>query len=273
MIPQEFLMAYLGANAFALAVLALSFWRRDVARWIGAGVFAWAAVTNAAVASSSPAVYLDYATLTPSTWYREFILGWFSAHVQVFVFAIAAGQVVIAALLISRRSVHQWICAAGSWIFLAAIAPLGIGSGFPFSLTFGVALLVSLKGADVRSPRVRQVVYWIPRVVGFGLVAGLVLLSLDAFAGGQTAIEMIVGVGMHLLPAFVMLGIVVLASRWGRIGGTVFFALAVGYGFMVNGRVSWMLVISLPLVIEGVFFLWSGRLDRATRPAHTAVHV
>jgi len=91
MIPQEFLGLYLGANAFALGVLALAFWRRDVARWIAVAVFAWAAFINTWTALAQPEVYLDYATLTSSPWYRDFILGWFSRHVPAVVVTIAAG--------------------------------------------------------------------------------------------------------------------------------------------------------------------------------------
>ena len=85
MIPREWLTVYLIANGFALGVLALAFWRRDVARWLGVGVFAWASTANAWTALTRQKAYLEYALLTPSTFYREFILGWFSRHVPAVV--------------------------------------------------------------------------------------------------------------------------------------------------------------------------------------------
>ena len=144
-IPQEFLTLYLGANAFALAVLALTFWSRDAARWVGAAVFAWAAVVNSWTALVQPQVYLEYADLALSAIYRGFILGWFSRHIQAFVLLIAAGQLAIAALLASPRVSHRRLGAGGAVAFLLAISPLGVGSGFPFSLTFGAALLLSVR--------------------------------------------------------------------------------------------------------------------------------
>lgn len=157
MIPREFLAQYLVANAIALAILGAAFWRRDVARWAVVAVFGWAAVTNATTAIQRPELYLEYATLTPSASYRNLINGWFSQHVQGVVLTIAAGQAIIAGLLASRTPGRQWLGAAGAWIFLLAIAPLGVGSGFPFSLTFGAALLVSLEDARPISTKGRHV--------------------------------------------------------------------------------------------------------------------
>ena len=76
--------------------------------------------------------------------YRDFITGWFSRHIQVMVVAIALGQAAIALLMASRVPARRWLGAAGASVFLLAIAPLGVGSGFPFSLTFGAALFVAL---------------------------------------------------------------------------------------------------------------------------------
>jgi hypothetical protein len=155
MVPREFLGPYLAANAFALATLGIAFWNRTAARWIGVAVFAWAAGTNTWFALTRPEVYLEYAALTPSMLYRDFILGWFSRHIPLMVLCIAAGQLTIAALMASRRDTHRIVALAGALVFLLAISPLGVGSGFPFSLTFGAALAVSA-GAGRR--------HWQPRL-------------------------------------------------------------------------------------------------------------
>jgi len=266
MVPRDYLSLYLAANAFALAVLALAFWRREVGRWVVAAVFAWAAITNTVTAIERPDVYLDYATLTPAAWYRDFINGWFSQHIQTTVIAIAIGQAIIAALLASSRCALRWLGAAGAWIFLLAIAPLGVKSGFPFALTFGAALLVSLEDVRATSPAVQQTIHWLPRVLGFALGGLMVLLALDAIVNGQTTLDTMRAFGMHLVPVVIVFVALSIAWRWEWAGGVLFFALAVGYGFLADGRVAWMLAISAPLVIEGVFFLWSSRLDRKEGP-------
>ncbi len=104
-------------------------------------LFAWAAATNTNTALTTPWVYLEYADLAVLEVYRSFILGWFSAHVAPMVLAIAAGQAVITVLLALPRPWRR-LGVLGAIVFLMAIAPLGVGSGFPFSLTLAAALLV-----------------------------------------------------------------------------------------------------------------------------------
>jgi len=142
MIPAGFFAPYLAANVIALAILIAAVHRPSVARWAAVAVFVSASVTNATTAWKTPQVYLEYAALTPVPVYEAFIDGWFSTHIQPMVLSIAAGQLVLAILLALGR---PWRLGgvAGSLVFLAAIAPLGIGSGFPFSLTFGAAVVVA----------------------------------------------------------------------------------------------------------------------------------
>ena len=141
MIPQEYLVAYLIANFIALGILALAFWRPTIVRWMWVAVFVWAASVNTMTVAREPWVYLAYGALTPSTLYRDFIAGWFSTHIQPFVLSIAAGQLTIA-ILLSRAGDARWLGVLGASFFLLAIAPLGVGSGFPFSVIAIASLLV-----------------------------------------------------------------------------------------------------------------------------------
>jgi|SRR5688572_3037431 len=141
MIPQEYLVMYLSANLIALTILALAFWRPSIARWVWVAIFVWAASVNTMTAAREPWVYLAYGALTPSALYRDFIAGWFSTHIQPFVLAIDAGQLTIA-ILLSRGGDARWLGIIGASVFLLAIAPLGVGSGFPFSLIAIASLLV-----------------------------------------------------------------------------------------------------------------------------------
>ncbi len=262
MIPQEHFVPYAIANAFGLAALALAFWRRDVGRWLGVAVFSWAAVTNAVIGLTNPAAYVDYAALTPSVVYRDFILGWFSRHVPLMVLPIAVGQLTIAALLASRRPWHRQLGLAGALTFLLGIAPLGVGSGFPFSVTFGAALLVALRTETFAVPGLQRALWWTPRLLGLLLACFLALFALDAFGPDTRPLDAALGFAIHLLPAGVVLAVVLVAWRWEWAGGVLFFLLAFGYGVVTGGRVSWMLVVSAPLVVVGVLFLWSAMLSR-----------
>ncbi|HEY1306924.1 MAG TPA: hypothetical protein VGF24_25395 [Vicinamibacterales bacterium] len=141
MIPQEYLVMYLVANAIGLVLLELGYWTPRVARWAWIGIFVWAAAINTITAAVEPWVYLVYGALTPSQWYQDFIAGWFSRHIPVVVTSIAVGQLTIAILLSGRARARQF-GVFGATIFLLAIAPLGVGSGFPFSLSAIASLVI-----------------------------------------------------------------------------------------------------------------------------------
>ena len=141
MVPQEFLVVYLLANAVGLVLLELGYFVPRVARWAWVGIFVWAATVNTMTAATEPWVYLAYGGLTPSTWYQAFIAGWFSRHIAEFVLTIAAGQLVIA-ILLARDGRARRMGVVGATTFLVAIAPLGVGSGFPFSLSAIASLLI-----------------------------------------------------------------------------------------------------------------------------------
>jgi hypothetical protein len=145
MIPQEFLVVYLIANAIGLALLELGYFLPRVARWVWIGIFVWAATVNTMTAALEPWVYLAYGGLTPSTWYRDFIAGWFSRHIPEVVLSIAAGQLAIA-ILLARDGRARRVGVIGATTFLIAIAPLGVGSGFPFSLSAIASLLIMERG-------------------------------------------------------------------------------------------------------------------------------
>jgi hypothetical protein len=140
--PSQFLAPYLIANGAAVVILTLAIWKPRIGRACVVAVFVWAAITNARVAVQNPAAYVEYAALTPFAIYRDFIGGWFSTHVRWMVLPIAAGQLAIAILLMRQRPWRD-LGVAGAVIFLAAIAPLGVGAGFPFSVTFGAAVIVA----------------------------------------------------------------------------------------------------------------------------------
>ncbi|MES1217806.1 MAG: hypothetical protein ABUT20_20035 [Bacteroidota bacterium] len=107
-------------------------------------LFAWACWMNWTTAIEKPQVYLEYANLTWSGIYRNFINGWFSEHLvfSVTLIAICQGLIAISMLL------SGWIFKAGAIgaiIFLVAIVPFGIGSGFPTTLIMAAAMIIILR--------------------------------------------------------------------------------------------------------------------------------
>ena len=147
-IPPEYRTAYLVSNAIALTLLGLSFRRSNWVRWLSVAIFGWAAYTNTRIALTAPLDYQTFGELTTLAVYRDVIHGWFREHTATLLLPIAAGQLAIALMLIVNRRITRRLAVFGAVAFLLAIAPLGVGSAFPFSLTYSVALLVMLYGLD-----------------------------------------------------------------------------------------------------------------------------
>ena len=148
MIPSEYLLPYLISNAIALGLLWLAVRRPGWVRWASIGIFLWATYTNTRIALFHPHDYQDFARLAVLASYRSFITGWFRNHTALVLLPIAAGQCAIALLLLRNTPLTRRLGVLGALSFLLAIAPLGAGSAFPFSLTYGLALVVMMRRLD-----------------------------------------------------------------------------------------------------------------------------
>lgn len=135
--------------AIAMGVLLLvAAWRRPVlARVLYFALFTWASVTNFWTATVRPEVYLEYAPLAVLEAYREFILGFFARHIALMVMSVAACQAVVAIGLAVGRPLAR-IGLVGAACFLVAIAPLGVGSGFPSTLLLAGGAVLLWRNAE-----------------------------------------------------------------------------------------------------------------------------
>ncbi len=132
------------SNAVAiLQLIAAIKWPR-IARFSFFLLFAWASWTNWIESQLTPQFYLDYADLTWSDGYRNFIKGWFSQHIQLAVGLIATCQGLIAISMLLKGWIFR-IGSIGAIIFLLAILPFGVGSGFPCTAIMAAAIIVLLK--------------------------------------------------------------------------------------------------------------------------------
>ncbi len=137
MTDRQVLVANVASNLVALALLLVSGRWRRVGRALFVALFLWAAQLNLRLALTNPGAYLDYARWAAEP-YRRFILGPFARHTTPLVAAIAGGQLAVA-VLVALRGAAARLGLAGAVIFLLAIAPLGRGSAFPFSITASLA--------------------------------------------------------------------------------------------------------------------------------------
>ncbi len=140
MTAQQMIIASIVSNIVAMLLLYISWKQKNTARILFAALFIWAAITNWITANNNPEVYLDYGKYAISS-YKKIIYGDFAGHISGFVSLIAIGQLIIGLGLLARGMIVKLSCIGGI-IFMLAIAPLGFGAAFPFSITSSVALFL-----------------------------------------------------------------------------------------------------------------------------------
>lgn len=98
--------------------------------------------------------------------------------------------------------------------------------------------------------------YWLPRILGIGLIVFYVLFALDAFDSESSMGEMLLGFLIYLIPAFVLIAILLVAWKWELPGGILYLAAGALYIYMARGM-YWMvyLYIGGPLLLSGILFI------------------
>ncbi len=140
---KEYLLPYAISNITAILILLASWKSIRLGRLLFVLLFGWAAWMNSSTALHTPEKYLEYAAMSIPL-YRNIILGWFSHHITAIILFIALGQLMIAIGML-LKDVWVNIACIGAIAFLLAIAPLGIGSGFPFSIFVSIAAFLIYK--------------------------------------------------------------------------------------------------------------------------------
>ena len=144
---SSFLIGLIISNIAAIIFLVTAIRRPKIARALFFVLFSWACWINWKTALQEPNTYLGNAELTFSNFYRDFIYGWFSQHILLAIGFIATCEGLIAISMLMKGWIFK-TGAIGAIVFLLAIAPLGVGSGFPCTLIFAAALFVLLKKYD-----------------------------------------------------------------------------------------------------------------------------
>lgn len=134
---NENLIPYVISQFVSIIILIVAWKHTKAARILFTLLFFWASYINMYSVIVEPNVYLEYGELAIPL-YRDFIYGWFSENVRVLISIIATGQFLIAVGMLLKGWMVKMAC-IGVIIFLLAIAPLMVGSAFPFSITVSIA--------------------------------------------------------------------------------------------------------------------------------------
>ncbi len=116
----------------------------------------------------------------------------------------------------------------------------------------------------------RGVLFWAPRILTILFALFLSVFALDVFAETNGFLETLTALVLHLIPAFLVVVLLVLAWRWELIGVIAFAGLAITYVVVMWGRgFPWVayVTISAPLLLMSVLFLLSWRQRCRARTA------
>ena len=127
---------YVGWNVTAIVLVQVAAKWPKLARGLFSVLFLGAGAWNLFASLTMPAFYVATYGPVATPPYAAFITGPFAANPARFVVPIAVGQLAIGIL---ATGTGTWVRVAmlGSMAFLLAIAPMGVGAAFPFSL-FGI---------------------------------------------------------------------------------------------------------------------------------------
>lgn len=113
-----------------------------------------------------------------------------------------------------------------------------------------------------------RLMLWLPRVMAIIFILFVSLFALDSFTAGQTVWRQMGAFIIHLIPSFVLTGILITAWKWEYLGGILFLLVAIGVSpfiFLMNYdrshslriAIASLLMITLPFFIVGILFIIS----------------
>jgi hypothetical protein len=117
-----------------------------------------------------------------------------------------------------------------------------------------------------------RALFWAPRAISIAFIAFLSLFALDVFSEGYGFWRTLLALGIHLIPSFVLLAILLLALRWEWIGAAAYAAAGAIYVAAVlpgpippETKLIWILTVAGPAFLISVLFLANWRKRRELR--------
>lgn len=107
-----------------------------------------------------------------------------------------------------------------------------------------------------KSPRKDKILYWIPRVLGIVYILFISIFAADVFSEFK-GFELVLALFMHLIPSFVLIGLLIWAWKKPFAGGIAWVVLSLIFTifFKTYQDVIVFLLISVPVLLAGIFFI------------------
>jgi hypothetical protein len=116
--------------------------------------------------------------------------------------------------------------------------------------------------------RMEKFIYWVPRILGIGLLVFYALFALDAINEESSVGEMLLGLLIHLVPAFLLLAALLVAWKWEFPGGLLYLVLSALYVYLSRGMI-WMVYLPIggSLLLTGILFILHYSLFKKNKTA------
>lgn len=98
---------------------------------------------------------------------------------------------------------------------------------------------------------------WTSRILAICFAVFTSIFAFDVFSQGIKFPELLIAFIIHLTPAILILLLVAISWNHEWVGGIVYMALGILYIIAEWGKMEWIMVISVPLVLIGFLFLIS----------------
>jgi ABC-type multidrug transport system fused ATPase/permease subunit len=123
----------------------------------------------------------------------------------------------------------------------------------------------------IKMKTAHKVIYWLPRIICIAAISFISRLAADAFRIESYNMAAAWAFLMHLIPSFILLGILIIAWKWEMIGGIIFMLIGLGFtpliyshNYHMNHSVWISLgiiaLITFPFIVVGALFLVSNWL-------------
>jgi hypothetical protein len=118
--------------------------------------------------------------------------------------------------------------------------------------------------------------HWLPRIISIVAILFISLFALDSFGPGLTIWQQLGGFFMHMIPSFILLGILILAWKREFAGGILFIIVGLvlsPFVFNLNYHRTHSIILSLsiislitiPFIIVGILFIVSQRKKKKAK--------
>ena len=122
--------------------------------------------------------------------------------------------------------------------------------------------------------RISKPLYWTPRIISILFILFLSLFSLDVISPEHSFWEIVIGLLVHNIPAFILAIVLAISWRYEIVGGLVFMLAGILYilSLFLNPvfewyMISWSIMIAGPAFLIGILFMmnWIWRKDNSRK--------